>query len=332
MIVTPPPTDDTLCRVRFATGGRRLSLTLSVADLRPGVGQVEIAPGVAAGLDDPGRQLPGWRAGVISGARYAFRALGSPIRQVRVHEMGGRLGRSEVGAVASAAAVAVARLIGGELPALPDLAGWEVEAEVTKPTPPAWDELTAAFCRWRDERTAGNRDHQLSGRVFGTLRPPLLARALRLSADQGEAEDYVADTVLEVIDHASSFDPSRGTVLAWAVGILNNKARDVARRRDRRPPADEIEEVADELVSQDQPVDAELLRAERAAAVTEALERLPAHYAVALRLRLDGMALAEIASVTGVSLSTAGTRIHRGLERLREELSGREPDAAPTTG
>ncbi len=88
-----------------------------------------------AGVDEAARQygLVNWQGGVISGARYAFRALKAPIRQVCLHELRGRLGGGDVGAVSSAAALAVARLLARpEVPV--DLGGWQIEEVRLPPT------------------------------------------------------------------------------------------------------------------------------------------------------------------------------------------------------
>ena len=73
-----------------------------------------------------------WQGGVISGARYAFRALKTPSRQVCLRELRGQLGSGDVWAISSAAALAVARLLGPPVEVALDQ-GWTSEEEIRRP-------------------------------------------------------------------------------------------------------------------------------------------------------------------------------------------------------
>lgn len=59
----------------------------------------------------------------------------------------------------------------------------------------------------------------------------------------------------------------------------------------------------------------------------EAVERLPADYALVLRLRFfDEMPLKRIAAFLGVTVSTVKWRVHRGKALLREEMESERKD------
>ena len=61
--------------------------------------------------------------------------------------------------------------------------------------------------------------------------------------------------------------------------------------------------------------------------VREALDALPADYALTLKLRfLDDMPLQRIAAFTGASLTTVKWRVHQGKKLLREKVAGRNAD------
>jgi hypothetical protein len=129
-----------VCRVQLTAEGRWVSIALSLDDLSPVNRFLTISERFSyelAGLDEPAREytLSNWQGGVISGARYAFRALKAPPRQVRLHELRGQLGSGDVSAVSSAAAVAVARLLDRPAEFPLDLANWNVEVEVWPPRP-----------------------------------------------------------------------------------------------------------------------------------------------------------------------------------------------------
>jgi hypothetical protein len=126
-----------ICRIRLTGEGRWVSLALSLGDLAPAnqflVGAERLLYEMA-GVDEAARQYAffNWQGGVISGARYAIRALKAPARQVCLHELRGQLRSGDVWAVSSAAALAVGRLLArAEVPL--DLGGWRMEEEVRRP-------------------------------------------------------------------------------------------------------------------------------------------------------------------------------------------------------
>jgi hypothetical protein len=139
MTLLTQPGGRVICRVQLSAEGRWIRLALSLGDLASGAPFLVRSEPLLfemAGIDEMARGygLSNWQGGVISGARYAFRALKVPLQQVCLHELRGQLGSDDVGAVSSAAALAVARLLArpGELPL--NLDGWKIEEEVSRPT------------------------------------------------------------------------------------------------------------------------------------------------------------------------------------------------------
>jgi hypothetical protein len=125
-----------ICRIQLTGEGRRVSLALSLGGLASATRFLVRSERLLyqmTGVDEMAREygLANWQGGVISGARYAFRALQAPIQQVCLHELRGQLNSGDVWAVSSAAALAVARLLArpDEFPL--NLNGWAIEEEVS---------------------------------------------------------------------------------------------------------------------------------------------------------------------------------------------------------
>jgi len=113
--------------------GRWVRLALSLADLTSANRFFVSAERLLYEMDGADYEaahygLPNWQGGIISGARYAFRAAKAPTKQVCLHELRGRLGSGDVWAVSAAASLAVAWLLGGPK-ILVDLGGWRVDGE-----------------------------------------------------------------------------------------------------------------------------------------------------------------------------------------------------------
>ncbi|HKI37034.1 MAG TPA: hypothetical protein VKA46_34595 [Gemmataceae bacterium] len=138
MTLLTPNDSRLISRIRLTGEGRWVSLSLSLGELAPTTRFLAISERLLyemAGLDEVAQKygLSNWQGGIISGARYAFRALKAPPQQVCIHELRGQLGSGDIWAVSSAAALAVARLL-ARPPAFPvDLAGWKMEEEVWRP-------------------------------------------------------------------------------------------------------------------------------------------------------------------------------------------------------
>ena len=134
---------------------------------------------------------------------------------------------------------------------------------------------------------------------------------LRLTRDRSQAEDLFQQTWLRVIENIRRYDAARDFD-TWLFSIAHNLAVDHLRRRHPEALEEEpaVDGTADSAVARE--------RAERLAA---AMTGLPAAYREAVTLRFEEeMKIGEIARVTGVPLSTAKSRLRRGLLALRELL------------
>ncbi|MEU4690700.1 sigma-70 family RNA polymerase sigma factor [Actinoplanes sp. NPDC023714] len=152
----------------------------------------------------------------------------------------------------------------------------------------------------------------------------VLYLAQRLLGDRADAEDVTQQTFVAAWTGRDGFDPERGTMLAWLLGIARRKAADrlrsVARhervtetvRAQASPPAgpETPERVADRLL------------------IADELSRLPAEQRRTLELAFFGdLTHHQIAAATGLPLGTVKSHIRRGMATLRRrwEVDGATP-------
>jgi RNA polymerase sigma-70 factor (ECF subfamily) len=173
------------------------------------------------------------------------------------------------------------------------------------------DEALLAGLAAGDRAAAAAFVRRFQRRVFGM--------AMTILGDAAAAEDAAQETFLRAWRHAASYDPRRGRVLTWLLGIVRNVAIDSARLKRAEPLDPEL--LASRLQLQagqdgsgsDQLGDRARLR--------EALVTLPMEQRRALFLAAySGRTAREIADLEGVPLGTAKTRIRTAMLRLREEL------------
>lgn len=149
--------------------------------------------------------------------------------------------------------------------------------------------------------------------------------ALRLVGEAGLAQEVTQDVFVRCWERARAFDPSRGSLQAWLIGIARNRGTDVLRSRHARgqdrerelPPFDftgEPVSASDGLAN-----DVALRLSLRAA-----LDHLSAVQREAIELAIYGeLTQAEIAGLLDVPLGTVKTRIRDGMARLRAEFGQR---------
>ncbi len=140
--------------------------------------------------------------------------------------------------------------------------------------------------------------------------------ALRIVGDPELAREVVQDTFLRSWGGRETYDPQRGRVPWWLMGIARNRAIDLlrsrshqARIRERAAPLPEISAA----LSRD-PADAVIARR----AVLDALRELSNGQRMAIELAYyGGLTQTEIADQLGEPLGTIKSRTREAIERLR---------------
>jgi RNA polymerase sigma-70 factor (ECF subfamily) len=145
--------------------------------------------------------------------------------------------------------------------------------------------------------------------------------ASRILGDTGEAEEVLQEVFLYVWRAASSFDGSRGSVLAWLLVATRSRSIDRLRsRRAGRPGSTRPLEDAPEAASSDD-VEGGLAGREWEALCRKAISELPEDQRRALELAyFEGLTQQEIAERTRTPLGTVKTRVRLGLMKLRERI------------
>jgi len=147
--------------------------------------------------------------------------------------------------------------------------------------------------------------------------------AYRMCGRRGLAEDVTQDAFLALWRSGQRYDPGRGSVRTWVLGIVHNRAIDALRRslvHDRRRASDEGLE---ERFEARERTDVEAARREEAASVRAALDQLPAEQCRVIELAyFGGFTHSEIAELVEAPVGTIKGRMRLGLEKLRGSLGG----------
>ena len=142
--------------------------------------------------------------------------------------------------------------------------------------------------------------------------------AHRICGRSQQAEDVVQEAFLSAWRRASSFDPARGSLRTWLLGIVHNRSIDVLRRagNDTRRRADlPVEEMDFDSGIE---VHTEVSQRQRARLVRAALVALPADQQKVIELAyFGGYTHTEIADMLGLPVGTVKGRMRLGLDKLR---------------
>lgn len=171
------------------------------------------------------------------------------------------------------------------------------------------------------ERVAGG-DRQAFAALYDRYAPRLLGLIVRILGIQGDAEDVLQETFLQVWRTAERFDSGRAPADVWLLLLARSRALDRLRRR---VP---VAEAAIEQLSSDDPT-AEVARQEDARLAREAVRRLPLEQRMVVELAFfHGLTHEEIAARLNTPLGTVKTRIRLGLNRLRACMAPSDGPAA----
>ncbi|MGH2512347.1 MAG: sigma-70 family RNA polymerase sigma factor [Candidatus Limnocylindrales bacterium] len=153
----------------------------------------------------------------------------------------------------------------------------------------------------------------------------LFGLVARMVPDRDQASDVVQEAFFSAYRNLGSF--RGGSVKSWLSRIAINAAMDLQRARKRRPvqPYPELEDDSWQPPAGDEAdPERQVVTDERVRALYTALAAIGDDQRAAIVLfDIEGFDYAEIASMTGVSLGTVKSRIHRGRLALRHRLEDR---------
>ncbi|MGZ8501280.1 MAG: sigma-70 family RNA polymerase sigma factor [Candidatus Limnocylindrales bacterium] len=147
----------------------------------------------------------------------------------------------------------------------------------------------------------------------------LFALVARMVPDRDQAADAVQEAFFSAYRNLAGF--RGGSVRSWLNRICVNAAMDAQRARKRRPvqPYPEFEDESwQPPAGEEADPERQVLTAERSGVLSAALAAITTDQRAAIVLfDVHGFDYAEIAEMTGVSLGTVKSRIHRGRLSLR---------------
>jgi RNA polymerase sigma-70 factor, ECF subfamily len=137
--------------------------------------------------------------------------------------------------------------------------------------------------------------------------------AWRMSGSPTAAEDITQDVFVGLLRHPDRFDPARGPLRAFLLGIARNITLKRWRKEHRYEPLDDDTAVA---------VLTDVDRGDVGDAVGRAVRALPTlQREVVVLVEYEGLTLAEAGRAVDADIGTVKSRLHRARENLRRMLA-----------
>jgi len=161
---------------------------------------------------------------------------------------------------------------------------------------------------------AGNED--AFGVLYERWSPSVYRFAWHMSGDQHMAEEVTQDTFMTLVRRPTMFDETRGTLVAWLVGIARNLTRRALGAVEDEEPLEECATSSDVL--------SDLTRRETIEAVRQAVAALPPVYREVVALcDLQEMDYRDAATALDCPVGTVRSRLHRARTLLMTKLQSR---------
>src|SRR5215213_4802566 len=177
-------------------------------------------------------------------------------------------------------------------------------------------------------------DEEALAQLYRRRQASVYRFALQMSGSKPIAEDVTQEVFLFLMREGHVFDPARGSVGAFLLGVARNHVLRRLRVEQLLAPLGDDEEDGNVLQAGSDlcPLD-DLTRAETIEAVRKAVLSLPAKYReVVVLCELQDVSYVETAEILGCAIGTVRSRLHRArallLEKLRPAAEAEETGAA----
>jgi RNA polymerase sigma-70 factor (ECF subfamily) len=147
--------------------------------------------------------------------------------------------------------------------------------------------------------------------------------AYRIVGEASAAEDVTQEAFISIWRSGGRYDRTRGSVRAWTLGIVRNRAIDALRRTAGKAPKLTFD---DEMILEQRPsgdvTDDEAIRRDEARELRGVLSELPAEQSKVIQLAyFAGFSHSEIAEVLGMPLGTVKGRMRLAMEKIRAQMA-----------
>ncbi len=169
-------------------------------------------------------------------------------------------------------------------------------------------------------RRSGRGDEGAFAELYDAVSRRLHGLVLRVIRDPAQAEEVTQEAMVEIWRQSARYNPDLGSPLSWLMTIAHRRAVDRVRSAEASSRRDTTYHQQTAVIEHDSTAEGAAQNVE-GRRVRQALGSLTDTQRGALELAyFGGYTHSEVATMLGIPLSTAKTRIRDGLIRLRDTL------------
>jgi RNA polymerase sigma-70 factor, ECF subfamily len=157
--------------------------------------------------------------------------------------------------------------------------------------------------------------------IFDRHSGPAFSLAYRMCGRRAMAEDVVQEAFMSLWRSGARYDPRRGSVRNWVLGVVHNRAIDAFRRGVVREGRNVSDEGLAERLPADEETATEVARRDEARQVRAKLQELPAEQRQVVELAyFGGFSHTQIAEMLQLPAGTVKGRMRLALTKMRIAL------------
>ncbi|KRF26583.1 RNA polymerase subunit sigma [Phycicoccus sp. Soil803] len=169
-------------------------------------------------------------------------------------------------------------------------------------------------------RASAQGDENAFAQLYDAVAARIYGLVLRVVRDPAQSQEVAQEALLDIWRTSARFDPARGSAVSWMLTIAHRKAVDRVRSAQASTDREDTYGSRNQERTYDETAETVERRLD-AQRVRSALDSLTETQRSAVELAyLGGYTHTEVASLLGVPLGTAKTRIRDGLIRLRDSM------------
>ncbi|WP_235545468.1 ECF RNA polymerase sigma factor SigK [Phycicoccus sp. Soil802] len=169
-------------------------------------------------------------------------------------------------------------------------------------------------------RASAQGDENAFAQLYDAVSARIYGLVLRVVRDPAQSQEVAQEALLDIWRTSARFDPARGSAVSWMLTIAHRKAVDRVRSAQASTDREDTYGSRNQERTYDETAETVERRLD-AQRVRSALDSLTETQRSAVELAyLGGYTHTEVASLLGVPLGTAKTRIRDGLIRLRDSM------------
>jgi len=168
-----------------------------------------------------------------------------------------------------------------------------------------------------------NQDREAFSRLYDRFSTLVFTLAMRMLKTRSEAEALLQEVFIQVWRQAKGYSAELGSPEAWITNIARTRAIDKIRSVDRIEESFMLTDALSRAELSDN-IESSAAKSETKLTMNTALVNLPGTQRRVLELAyFDGLTQTEIAKRLAEPLATVKTKMHSGIQRLREIVSSR---------